>query len=85
MVGVGPSQSGDFALKSGWFGGGGCSVNIADKTGDHPYQGVVITNNVFSRGSTKVKDCAIVANPATKKVWTQYGNRFDDGTAARIY
>ncbi len=80
MMAAGAPTSGQLTATKSWFGGGGCSINIAEKS-KGAYSGVSITNNVFARGTTKVKDCAIVAGSATKGKWTASGNKFDDGAA----
>ncbi len=76
-----PDTSGNLTATNSWFGGGSCSINIYEDGVNASYK-VVITDNIFARGSTKNKDCAITASgaPKTKSDWKLSNNMFDDGT-----
>ncbi|GAA4344535.1 hypothetical protein [Angustibacter luteus] len=64
-----------------WADGGGCTVNIAEKSYG-PLQGLVVNSNRFGR-NTRVADCPVIT-PATTPMVAD-GNVYDDnGQPARI-
>jgi hypothetical protein len=52
----------DLQVTGNWLGGGGCTVNIAQKWRG-PIVGLVVSNNLFSRDSRL--DCAIISPSTT--------------------
>ena len=54
----------NFTFTGNYANGGGCTVNIAEKSYG-PVQGVKIADNTFGR-DTKVSNCAIIAKSTTK-------------------
>ncbi|GCD20431.1 right-handed parallel beta-helix repeat-containing protein [Cellulomonas algicola] len=69
-------------ISKNWAGGGGCTVNFAEK-GKGAFQGVVITDNVFTRDQ-RVANCAIIAPSSTTKVLTVARNTWTDGSPVSV-
>ena len=70
----------DVQIRNNWMDGGGCTVNLAEK-GRGPFQGVVISDNIFGR-NTRVSNCAIISPSTT--VLTAERNFFTDGAVATV-
>ncbi len=78
MITHGRNDVSDVTFSGNWAGGGGCTVNVSDSRG--PIPGVVMENNVFTRGSTRVKDCAMLATSDTRSVTVARNNTWHDGS-----
>lgn len=62
--------------------GGGCSINLAEKSYG-PLRGVVVSDNTFGR-NTRVTDCAVIAHSTTKVEMS--GNRYTpDDTPVEVH
>lgn len=64
------------------IGGGGCSVNLAEKS-HGPLQGTVLADNTFDRTQGH-KGCAIIADAGTIPVLQLRGNRWADGAETEV-
>jgi hypothetical protein len=68
------ARSSNMRLIGNWLSGGGCTVNISEK-GKGPVTGLVLRDNQFARGTTRVPDCAVISPTTTvptmqNNVWT---------------
>jgi hypothetical protein len=70
----------DLRLENNLIGGGGCSVNLAQKNRG-AFQGFALKDNLFTHTSTY--NCAIIVSPASKATLSLTNNRWAnwDGTA----
>ncbi len=72
----------DLQLVGNRIGGGGCSVNLAEKSVG-PLAGLVLTDNVFDRTQVH-RGCAIIADAGTIPLLQLRGNRWADGVATTV-
>ncbi|WP_196250937.1 hypothetical protein [Cellulomonas sp. JZ18] len=69
-------------LRGNRIGGGGCSVNLAEKS-HGPLSGTVLADNTFERDQVH-KGCAIIADAGTIPLLQMRGNRWADGAATTV-
>lgn len=67
-------------VENNTIGGGGCSLNFAEK-GRGPFKSIAVKNNVFKRDQ-RIKGCAVV-RPITSDV-SLVGNTWTDGTVVKV-
>lgn len=81
MVTAGRNNVSDVTISGNWLAGGGCTVNVYDGDISTAIQGIRLTNNVFTRGSTRHADCAMVISNRTRAVTTATGNTWQDNSS----
>jgi hypothetical protein len=81
MITAGRNNVSDITVSGSWLAGGGCTVNVYDGDISTAIQGIKLTNNVFTRGTTRNPDCAMVVSSRTKAVTTATGNTWHDNSS----
>ena len=71
-------------ISNNWLGGGAATINVADKTYT-PVQGLVMNNNVFFRGTTRLVDFAMLIANGTRAIATATGNTWHDNSTPTPY
>ena len=71
-------------ISNNWLGGGAATINVADKTYT-PVQGLVMNNNVYFRGTTRLVDFAMLIANGTRAIATATGNTWHDTSTPTPY
>lgn len=79
MVTQGRGPVSNLTITNNWLAGGACTINVYDKEGS-AITGLNMSNNVFTRRTTRNTDCAIIVSAATRAVATAAGNTWHDGS-----
>lgn len=79
MVTQGRGPVSNLTITNNWLAGGACTINIYDKEAS-AITGVNMSNNVFTRRSTRNTDCAMIVTSATRSIATATGNTWHDGS-----
>ncbi len=79
MVAKDRNDISDLTITGNQLAGGAVSVNIADKAYT-PITGLALTNNTFTRGTTRLTDFAMLVGTKTRAISTASGNTWHDGS-----
>ncbi len=71
-------------INGNWLAGGSVTINVADKTYE-PIRGLIMNDNVFTRGSTAIADFAMLVGSRTRTISTATGNTWHDRTTPSPY
>ena len=74
----------NISISNNWLGGGAATINVADKTYT-PVQGLVMNNNVYFRGTTRLVDYAMLIANGTRAIATATGNTWHDTSTPTPY
>lgn len=72
------------AIRGNWLASGWATINEADKSFT-PVNGLVIQDNVFTRGSTTMPDFAMILSKGTRAITTASGNTWHDNSTPAPY
>lgn len=85
MITQGRNDVSDVTIANNRVAGGSCTVNVNDKNTSYPISGLTMTDNVFTRGSTRNTDCAMIVTNNTRAIATATNNTWHDDTTPPPY
>ena len=79
MITNGRNNVSNVTIANNWAASGACTVNVSDKNAG-AITGLSMTGNVFTRGTTRNTDCAMIVTDATRAIATAAGNTWHNGS-----
>lgn len=80
MITHGRNDVSDVTIRGNWAAGGGCTVNVFDGDGPGAIEGLTMSDNVFTRGTTRITDCAMIVSDATRGLARASNNTWHDSS-----
>ncbi len=79
MITNGRNNVANVAVTNSWLASGACTINVSDKSAS-AITGLSIVGNTFTRGSTRISDCAMIVTDATRTIATASHNAWHNGS-----
>ncbi len=79
MITNGRNNVSNVAIANNWAAGGACTINVSDKSAS-AITGLSLVGNTFTRGTTRISDCAMIVTNATRAIATESSNTWHNGS-----
>lgn len=80
MITAGRNNVYNVTIKNNRLAGGAATINVYDKNVSTGFTGMVMSNNVFTRGSTRLTDTAMLVTNNTRAIATASGNTWHNAS-----